>query len=84
MFNGGGCVLILGGVDLVTVHGKLEWEALGRTGRIKRKKRHSLKGRKFLGGKASEKTCLQWFSWFLDLLPLRRSEGLAAAISIGE
>jgi hypothetical protein len=28
----------LGGVDLVTVHGKLEWEALGRTRRIAKKK----------------------------------------------
>jgi hypothetical protein len=33
-------------VDLVTVHGKLEWEALGRTGRIVKKERHSLKGKK--------------------------------------
>jgi len=38
-FNGGGCVLIWEGVDLVTVHGKLEWEALGRTGRIVKKER---------------------------------------------
>jgi hypothetical protein len=33
-FNGGGCVLILGGVDFVTLHGKLVREALVRTGRI--------------------------------------------------
>jgi len=39
----------LGGVDLVTVPGKLEWEALERTGRIVKKKRHSLNERKFGG-----------------------------------
>jgi hypothetical protein len=56
MFNGGGCVLIWGGVDLVTVHGKLEWEALGRTERIKKKKRDSLKERKVFGTGGSEET----------------------------
>ncbi len=75
----------MGGVDLVTVHGKLEWEALGRTGRIVKKERHSLKRKEGLedqrlGG--SDETGLQWSSCGLDLLPLRRSEGLAAAISI--
>jgi hypothetical protein len=31
-FNGGGYVLILGGVDFVMLHGKLVWEALGEYG----------------------------------------------------
>jgi len=72
----------LGGVDLVTVHGKLEWEALGRTGRIVKKERHSLKRKEGLEEGGSEETGLQWSSCGLDLLLLRRFEGLAAAISI--
>ncbi len=38
-------VLSLGGVDLVTVHGKLEWEALEKMDRSK-EEGDSLKGRK--------------------------------------
>jgi len=64
------------------VDGKLEWEALGRTGRIAKKERHSLKRKKVWKIGGSEETGLQWSSWCLDLLPLRRSKGLAAAISI--
>ncbi len=41
--------LILGGVDLVTVHGKLEWEALGRTGRIAKKKEVFFKRKESFG-----------------------------------
>jgi len=39
----------MGGVDLVTVHGKLEWEALERTGRIVKEERDSLNDRRFDG-----------------------------------
>jgi hypothetical protein len=45
--NGGGCVLISGGVDFVTVHGKLEDEALQRTGSIVKEERNSFKRRRF-------------------------------------
>ncbi len=42
--------MILGGVDFVTVHGKLEWEALGRTGRIVKEERDSLNDGRSSGG----------------------------------
>ncbi len=42
--------MILGGVDFVTVHGKLEWEALERTGRIVKEEGDSLNDERSGGG----------------------------------